>query len=138
MLSHIVGVPTVWDRSGRKKPCVAICKGNPGSSSKRYWWRNRSLPQAASFIRRAKCERAVVCGEVPCAQPCKRETFMAVAVMTCWRWVRGSPKERDRRKPIVRTRFRMNPFDTCSPGILLAERQHCFQEAFLGHESHQA
>src|SRR5438034_3869982 len=33
-----------------------------------YWWRNRFCYQAASFMKRAKCERGVECGAMPSNQ----------------------------------------------------------------------
>ena len=72
----------------------------------------KSFPhQAASFIKRAKCERGVRCGETPVNHPCNRHKLRAAAVATCWRWVRGSPIERDLRNPIRRTRLRVNAFN---------------------------
>jgi hypothetical protein len=47
--------------------------------------------QAASFIKRAKCEREVGCGEMSVNQSYNRHKLIAVAVATCCRCVRGSP-----------------------------------------------
>jgi hypothetical protein len=45
-----------WGRSARTATCSfgAICQRDPDSSSHWYWWRNRFLHQAASFMKRAK------------------------------------------------------------------------------------
>ena len=77
-LEHCFGVARVHERraTGRRGAIPALPqKGIGGEIVQAH--------QAISFIKRAKRERGVVCGETPANQSCNRQTFIAVAITTC-------------------------------------------------------